>query len=70
VDDYEPESTALSSQVRLSLQRGDWSVGASGRVRIAADNDWFYLEIGLEASEGERVLFDRIWSERVERIHA
>jgi putative CocE/NonD family hydrolase len=70
VDDYQPASTALSSRVQLSLQRGDWRVGASGRVKITADNDWFYLEVGLEASEGVSVLFDRRWSERVERIHA
>ena len=70
VEDYEPASTALSSQVRLGLQRGDWNVGASGRLTITADHDWFYLEIGLEAFEGERVLMDRNWSERIQRIHA
>jgi hypothetical protein len=70
VEDYEPASTALSSQVRLGLQKGDWKVGASGRLTITADNDWFYLEIGLEASEGESLLMDRIWRERIERLHA
>jgi uncharacterized protein len=70
VDDYEPASTALSSQVQLSLQRGDWRVGASGRVTITADGDWFSLEIGLAATEGGSTVFERIWNERIARIHA
>ncbi|MGH8957633.1 MAG: CocE/NonD family hydrolase [Acidimicrobiia bacterium] len=70
VDDYEPASTSLSSQVQLSLQRNGWNVGAEGRVTITADSDWFSLEIGLAATEGGSVVFGRVWSERIARIHA
>jgi predicted acyl esterase len=70
VDDYEPASTALSSQVQLSLQRGAWNVGAEGRVTITSDGEWFSLVIGLAATEGGSVVFERIWNERIERIHA
>lgn len=70
VSDDEPASTALSSRVRLGLQKGDWRVGSDGRVTITADNKWFYMEIGLEVFEGKSVVLNRIWSERIQRIHA
>jgi hypothetical protein len=56
--------------VGLKLERGDWRVGANGRVRITADTDAFYLEIALEALEDEQVIFERTWRERIERIYA
>jgi hypothetical protein len=70
VEDNEPGSTSLHSNVGLKLERGDWRVGANGRVRITADTDAFYLEIALEALEDEQVIFERTWRERIERIYA
>ena len=65
-----PASTSLVSNVELTLERDDWKVGANGRVRITSDADAFYLEIGLEALEGEQVIFEQTWSERIDRIYA
>jgi predicted acyl esterase len=70
VEDNEPGSTSLDSNVGLKLERGDWRVGANGRLRITADTDAFYLEIALEALEDEQVIFERTWRERIERIYA
>ena len=70
VETDEPASTSIVSNVELTLERADWKVGANGRVRITADADAFYLEIWLEALEGERVIFERTWQERVDRIYA
>ena len=70
VDDLEPASTSLVSNVELGLKRGDWKVDANGRVTITSDADWFYLEIGLEAIEDGRAIFERTWQEKIERIYA
>ncbi|HJU52347.1 MAG TPA: CocE/NonD family hydrolase [Acidimicrobiia bacterium] len=70
VDDNDPGSTALVSNVELKLERADWKVSALGRVAITADADAFYLEIGLGALEDERAVFERTWRERIDRIYA
>jgi hypothetical protein len=70
VEDDDPASMALSARVELGLERADWSVGTTGRLRITANEDWFLVEIDLEAREGERLVFERSWAERIAREHA
>jgi hypothetical protein len=70
VGDDDPGSTALFARVELGLERSGWSVGTTGRLRITADRDWFHVDIDLEAREGEHLVFERSWEERIARVHA
>ncbi|HJR87886.1 MAG TPA: CocE/NonD family hydrolase C-terminal non-catalytic domain-containing protein, partial [Acidimicrobiia bacterium] len=70
VDEVDPASTSLVSNVALLLDRAGWKVAANGRVKISCDADSFYLEVGLEALEDGQAIFERTWEEQIRRIYA
>ena len=70
VDEVDPASTSLVSNVALLLDRAEWKVAANGRVKISCDADSFYLEVGLEALEDGQAIFERTWEEQIRRIYA
>ncbi|WP_440995175.1 CocE/NonD family hydrolase [Arhodomonas sp. SL1] len=50
-----------------SLARGDWQVRTETRTLLSCDAENFYVHATLDAWEGRRRVFNRIWNETIPR---
>ena len=60
---------SLSGEVvsRRELARGDWHVKTETRTALSCDRDHFYIDATLDAWEGHRRIFSRVWNEKLGR---
>ena len=54
---------------RFGLSRGDWSVRTETRTHLRADSGDFFISAELRAWEGDALVADKRWEERVPRDH-
>ncbi len=61
----------LSARAEISwqqtLERGDWSVRTETHLTMVSDENWFYLTGRVEAFEGEALVFERDYEDKIER---
>ncbi len=64
----EPLSASGQCHWTQELSRGNWSVRTETYGRIWSDADTFYLTARIEAYEGEELVFEKDFDERVPRL--
>jgi hypothetical protein len=67
VDDEDPATTSVEARTAIELERDNWLVGCDSTMRITADRNHFHIAIHLSASEDDAVVFDRDWTNSIER---
>ena len=50
-----------------TMRRGDWRIRTVGRSDMWSDADRFHLDIGLDAYEGESLIWHRRWRRSIDR---
>lgn len=63
----DPLSVTGETHMTATRSRGDWSTRTEARTRMTADGDDFHLDASLEIYEGETLLFERQWSDKIPR---
>ncbi len=63
----DPLSVTGEAHLTAKRSRGDWSTRTETRTRLTADSAFFYLEASLEAYEGETLVFEREWTDKIGR---
>ncbi|MGM0934634.1 MAG: CocE/NonD family hydrolase [Bacteroidota bacterium] len=51
------------------LRRKDWHIKTDTRTILTSDREYFYINASLDAWEGEKRVFSRIWNEKIARDH-
>ncbi len=67
VDDDDPASTRVQSDVESTMERPGWKVTTRGSLELSGDADSFHLKIELTALLDDRVVFTRAWDDSVPR---
>lgn len=67
IGETDPLSARAENEERLSMRRGAWRIRVEASTRLTADATAFRLEASLRAREGEDVVFERHWDERIPR---
>jgi len=65
----DPLSAKTEARWAFATGRGDWQISTRSWTRMTADGQAFNLSAGLEAFEGDELIFERTWEEIVERDH-
>lgn len=65
----DPLSAKTEARWAFATGRGAWRVRTRSWTRMMADRETFILSAGLEAFEGDDLVFERTWEEIVERDH-
>lgn len=65
----DPLSAQTEARWSFATGRGTWRVKTRSWTRMTANKETFILSAGLEAFEGEDLVFERTWEEIVERDH-
>lgn len=63
----DPLSVTGEAHLTAKRSRGEWSTRTETRTRLTADSAFFYLEASLEAFEGETLIFEREWIDKIAR---
>jgi len=65
----DPTSARGETRWTYGLERGDWSVLSKTETRLTADAADFIIEARLRAWEGDALIFEETWNERIPRDH-
>jgi hypothetical protein len=60
-------SVTAEASWELSMQRGDWRVRSLTETTLTADPRHFHIHARLRAWEGDALVHERVWSERLPR---
>lgn len=63
----DPLSLVGEARMTAKRSRGNWSTRTEATTRLTVDGTDFYLEAKLEVFEGESLLFERQWSDKIPR---
>lgn len=63
----DPLSVTGETHMTAARSRGDWSTRTEAKTRMTADRSDFHLEASLAVYEGETLLFERRWSDKIPR---
>ena len=63
----DPKSAFAKTFWREYLGRGDWNVLTETTTSLHSDKDYFYIKAELKAFEGETLIFEKHWDEKVKR---
>jgi uncharacterized protein len=63
----DPLSARAEISWQQTLERGDWSVRTETHSTMVSDANWFYLTGRVEAFEGESLVFEREYEDKIER---
>lgn len=63
----DPLSVTGEAHLTAIRSRGGWSTRTETTTRLTADSTYFYLEAKLEAYEGDTLVFEREWSDKIAR---
>jgi len=67
IGEYDPSTAEVLIEQETEHRRDDWSARLFCVTRLTADLEHFYLEATLTAYEGEKILVNREWNERIPR---
>jgi hypothetical protein len=67
IGEYDPSTAEVRIEQETEHRRDDWSARLYCVTRLTADIEHFYLEATLTAYEGEKILVNREWNERIPR---
>ncbi len=62
-----PGSARGETYWHKSLRRGKWDISTETRTVLTSDSHAFFIHATLDAYEGERRVFSRIWNETIAR---
>ena len=62
-----PGSARGETYWHKSMKRGEWEISTETRTVLTSDEEAFYIHATLDAYEGEKRVFSRIWDERIGR---
>lgn len=65
----DPLSAETEARWAFATRRGDWQVSTRSWTRMTADRETFIVSAGLEAFEGDELVYERTWEEIIERDH-
>ncbi len=65
----DPTSARGETRWTYGLERGDWSVLSKTETRLTTDAGHFIIEARLRAWEGDALIFEENWNERIPRDH-
>ncbi|MGF1553401.1 MAG: CocE/NonD family hydrolase [Paracoccaceae bacterium] len=68
-DDRDPQAVTASTVWEMGLERGDWRVSSLTETTLTADATHFVVRARQRAWEGEALIDDRAWDERIPRDH-
>ena len=67
VREADPDSAQGEAVWHAEMEREDWHVKTVCRTLLTSDEHYFYLEATLDAWEGRKRVFTRIWDEKIRR---
>jgi hypothetical protein len=67
VREADPDSAQGEVVWRTEMERAEWHVKTVCRTLLTSDEDYFYVEATLDAWEGRKRVFTRIWDEKIRR---
>ena len=64
----DPDQTKASTRWLHKTGRGDWQVSSETKMCITCDKHNFYIEASLAAMSGDKLIYEKRWSETVARL--
>ena len=62
-----PGSESGETRWELSMKRGDWSMSSITRTTLTSDQENFIIKAKIEVWEGEKLIHDDEWNDRIPR---
>ncbi|MBF0527785.1 MAG: CocE/NonD family hydrolase [Deltaproteobacteria bacterium] len=64
---HDPLSARMSTHWSMAMGRGQWQVRSESRAQMWADQTNFFIEVELDAYEGEQNVFHKTWTTSIPR---